>query len=254
VQTLTIGGAGDRTIDTGAGADNITLTTNGLDAAVVVDISHSTAEVGEKVIALGAGPDYTVNLLVGTRVDGTGSTQDVTFNGSDENDTIITGAGADTVNLSNGGSDRYVFQETAVNNGADTVTHFDVLNDTLSLNEFLGGAGAFFDGAVHPTDNSSLDISWDVALFDDDGTYDATNVAAEFAGGAGFSLDDGAKAVVITGDDDAAATAAKVWFVHDANGNGTVATEEVALVATISAGDAGTGLDLDTLDSGNFVL
>jgi len=183
-----------------------------------------------------------------------------TLTGGAGNDFIAGGRGGDTLDGEEG-SDTYEFASSGDENGVDIITleagaggdilHFGgfFLSATASV-ERNGATGT----AIHAftaADKGDVNITNKVALYSGTAqvTIDPAGEIAELINGAGnaFRLTAGGKAVLITGDAGGTDRAASIWFVHDADGDGTVATDEVKLVGLTSG-----GLDIDTLVTTNF--
>lgn len=232
-------------------------------AAGVVTVTDSTNS-GGSIDASG----YTTGLTVTT---GTAST---TVKGGAGNDTITiaaagtaahaiqAGGGNDTITTTSAGNQvtTIKFEASAAANGVDTITGFEAGTsvtdgEILDFASFFGATsaavganGAATTGtntitAFETNDTNERAIAGKVVLLDGEAALTTTTIASYFGTGKPFAaLTANAKAVIIDGDNDAAATGANIYFVHDADGNGTVASSEIVLVGTLS-----TAFKLDTI-------
>jgi hypothetical protein len=135
-------------------------------------------------------------------------------------------------------ADTYVFEATAAENGVDTINNFDG-TDTLDVSAFLGGIGGFNVGPFTTASNGNANVDNDVSIFNNGGTaLTAATLAAEFAGGGtAFSAAADDVAVIFEIDPDGNDEDANVWFVNDANGDGSIAESEVSLVGVVADAD-----------------
>ncbi|HZH28968.1 MAG TPA: DUF4214 domain-containing protein [Azospirillaceae bacterium] len=184
------------------------------------------------------------------------------FTGGGAADFIAGGRGSDTLN-GEAGADTYTFEKSGDENGTDIIMlEAGAGGDILDFGAFFLNAAAGVErngatgtaiNAFTAADKGDVNIANKVALYS--GTAEVTiDPAGEIAGlinGAGdaFSLAAGGKAVLVTGDAGGADRPASIWFVHDTDGNGIVATDEVKLVGLTSG-----GLDIDTLVTTNFTF
>lgn len=227
-------------------------------AATVTSIDGSAMTGALTVTAGGANG----TILGGTDADSlTGGAGKDVITGGDGIDTISGGAGIDT----------YVFAASGTANDQDNLT-IVVADDKLNFTAFSSGAisveqnGALGTAINEFASNAAADVDitgklvlLDDATDDDDGD-DAVDTAAEIAAlidGAGdvFSIQAGGKAIVLSGNatlDNTTAndTLLKIFFVHDANGDGDVSdSNEVVAVGTTTV-----DFDLDTFTTTNFLL
>lgn len=202
-----------------------------------------------------------------------------TIKGGTDADSLTGGAGRDVITGGDGidtisggaGIDTYIFAASGTANDQDNLT-IVVADDKLDFTAFSSGAisvekngglgtsiNEFASNAADDVDITGKLVLLDDATDDDDGD-DAVDTAAEIAAlidGAGdvFSIQAGGKAIVLTGNatlDNTTAndTLLKIFFVHDANGDGDVSdSNEVVAVGTTTV-----DFDLDTFATTNFLL
>jgi len=120
--------------------------------------------------------------------------------------------------VADGGSslDTFVFEDSALANGMDTINNFDD-SDILDFS-------AFNPTTVNEADNGGT-------------AFTATYIAATFGSGV--------NEVVVEWDSTVVDEDANVWFMSDLDANGGISADEVSLVGVITeAGDLGTGIYL----------
>jgi len=188
-----------------------------------------------------------------------GGRGDDVFTGGGAADFLSGGEGSDKLD-GDAGADTYEFASSGAENGTDTIT-FEAGpgGDILGLGGFfLGPASVERNGAtgtaIHAftaADKDDVNITNKVALYSGlEVGLDPHEVIADLINGAGdaFRLTAGGKTVLVTGD--ASGTSqeeAQIWFLHDMDGTGAVAADEVSLVGLTSS-----AFDLDTLTTTNF--
>jgi hypothetical protein len=139
-------------------------------------------------------------------------------------------------------SDTYVFEATAAANGVDTINSFNstgvATDDVLDFTAFLGGAAGFNAGPFTTASAGNVNVDGDVSLWDANGTaLTAATLAAEFAGGGtAFSAVADDTAVIYEVDSSVAGEDARIWFVSDADGDGAITADEVAVVGVVTEG------------------
>jgi len=158
-----------------------------------------------------------------------------------------------------------VFAGTGATNSTDVIVGFETGTsgtdgEILDFDAFLGAGSALVGTTGSATaataaatefaaaSTSAIDISGKVAVYDvAAATITATNLAAEFAGGAAFAAAV-TKAVIFVGDA-TTARAGQVWYFDNSlDGTaGTASAADLVLVGTLS-----TNLDIDTI-TGNQV-
>jgi hypothetical protein len=140
-----------------------------------------------------------------------------------------------------GGADTFVFEASAAANGLDRIDGFTAgaVDDVLDFTAFLGQAAVGLTAPYTTASNGNANISNWVARFDANGTaLSPSGIANEFAAGQAFAITAGEQIVVLEIDSSTSGEDARVWFVHDANGNGSITAGEVTLVGLLSeAGD-----------------
>ncbi|HZH28967.1 MAG TPA: hypothetical protein VEY95_17470 [Azospirillaceae bacterium] len=188
-----------------------------------------------------------------------GGRGDDVFTGGGAADFIAGGRGGDTLD-GEAGADTYEFASSGDENGTDIIMlEAGPGGDVLGLGGFfLGPAGVERNGATGTAinaftaaDKGDVNITNKVALYSGSEVgLDPHEVVAGLINGAddAFRLTAGGKTVLVTGD--ASGTSqeeALIWFIHDMDGNGAVAADEVSLVGLTSS-----AFDLDTLTTTNF--
>jgi Ca2+-binding RTX toxin-like protein len=138
--------AGKQIITTNSGADIITASTT--NAVNTIDTGAGNDSVTILATASGA---YTVNGGAGNDTITGGAGNDILLSGSD-NDTLTGGAGNDTLT---GGTGADNFRFTAKTQGNDTITDFNVVDDTLLVSA-AGFGGNLKAGAVIKADQFTL--------------------------------------------------------------------------------------------------
>lgn len=209
---------------------------------------------GADIIEGGAGGDTLHGGLGSDSILG-GADGDTIWAGSDD-DTIRGGAGTDTLYGSED-NDVFVFEATAADNGVDAIMDFDTSEDQLDFRLFLTDGSFLAAGASDSTFDATsasdaADISGHVVLYSDSEATSIDNpedIANLITGNDDpFTINASAKAVVITGVQGGSSTVgATIWFVHDSDGNGSIATSEVTKVGTLT-----TPLDLGELGVSDF--
>lgn len=213
------------------------------------DVIHWTSEWGLLVVGLGGNDD----MQGGTGNDQIeGGAGNDTLVGGLGKDILIGGADDDIIKLAGGGKDTVKFENSAPNNGFDTITGFTAGNvvegDLLSFAPFAGGslvtAMENYGYVFSTVDDFQFSMAGRVGLLDLDNA-DAAKIAAEFGAGQAFTLAVGSKAVILTSGGDQNVQA---WYVDNAAGNAVTASE-VKLVGSITLAD---GQTLGTFHSSNF--
>lgn len=174
---------------------------------------------------------------------GTASADSITANaqsivyGFDGNDTITGSAGNDSL-IGGNGADTFVFASSAALNGTDTITAESGV-DYFDFRAFLPtGAygGAFRTPALTGNITNKIIQYWsDIANFGAGDVDQGGEISDK------ITLSAGGKCVVISGEDNYAGSA-YIWFVHDSDGNGTVAESEVQLVGVLQSFQLSAGL------------
>jgi hypothetical protein len=179
-------------------------------------------------------------------VDGTGSS------------TITLGKGADTVTPGNG-VDTLIFQNSGANNGTDVFgtnsqLGRDANREVFDFSAFLPG-GTFTAAHIQHNGTSDVNISGKITVLltadgGNSGTHDdTTEVAAEIEGyGDALHMNSGTKAVLIVGDDSAAASGGAIYFIDDTldGTSGAISANDIVKVATFQE-------DLITVSEMHFV-
>ncbi|HZH28966.1 MAG TPA: DUF4214 domain-containing protein [Azospirillaceae bacterium] len=235
LQMLYVTGPGALTV-TSVGASVRSVSAFQAEDAITIDLTMTSPATmlggwGDDVLTGGAGADFIA--------------------GAAGNDTLSGDAGADT----------YGFATSGALNGTDTITLVaGTGGDILDFGPFLNQGSVEQHGAtgtaIHAftsADKGDVNITNKVALYSDaaEANIDNPNEIAELINGTGdaFRLTAGGKAVLITGDAGGANDEANIWFVHDWDGNGNIAVNEVSLVGVTSS-----AFDLDTLLTSNFLF
>ena len=272
------GGGGNDTLTGGAGADvfeggsgNDILIADD-DDALIDGGTHNSG--GADVARFAAGVSAAklldsdlVNVEV-IEITGTGGgsydfsaqTEALTIIGNIGNDTITGGKGRDAINLTLGGSDRFVFGSSLANNGTDTITGFAAVSpgrDQLDFSGFVldrgmdrgtGGLdGGAFAGAIRGFgDNDAANALLDgkIALIDatlaNGGSIADVDSASEIAAlinGNVFNLSVNQRGILVSGSSGTgggtASSTVYVWEVVNSTSL-SIANSEVRLLATIS--------------------
>lgn len=203
----------------------------------------------------------TASDAVNTSIIGSQVADNIT--GGAKDDTITGGKGDDVLSGA-GGHDTFVFADTGLNNGADTLTFTagaGASGDILNFTNFLSGGHVDQNGgtgtalvAYGAASNSDVNITNVVALYTDateTNIANSTQIAALIEGaGDAFSLTAGGRTILVTGDAASALDSLNIWFVDDAldGVSGTVSATDVVHVGTMAT------TDLDTLITSNFVF
>ncbi|WP_425994501.1 Ig-like domain-containing protein [Afipia sp. DC4300-2b1] len=240
VETIVLGNASTSitTVD-GLVAAGQTLTVDGsaLTSGSVLTWNGAAETNGKFIITGGAGNDV--------------------ITGGAGNDVIIGGAGNDTIN-GVGGSDIIKFATTGALNGSDILTiTAGSGGDILNFGAFLGSGSVLQNGASGTGINAytsassgNANITDKVALYSDatENNVDDTTSIAGIINSNVFSINAGGKAILLTGST-SGAYETRIWYINDANNNGTIAAGEVTLVGTTSG-----NFDLDSLTTANFAF
>jgi hypothetical protein len=212
--------------------------TGGTTAAAQTDVIDFAVTGVEKVIGT-AEVDYLIASNTGT-----------TFQGGEGADTIVLGAGSDTLMFT-------------ASNGADTIGEFTAgatNGDVLNFNALLTSDGTVTEAPITAT-ASGTDVNdaagkvFLIKLTGETDLDDAAEVAAFFATDTdhgrdylqmGANTDGEEVGIVLTG-----ATSSRtvyVWEVNNSHSNMEVTTDEVTLIGTVTLSSG----DIDSLTSDNF--
>lgn len=222
-----------------------TNTTQVINMTAVTDVTMAAADsfsfdgstvTGETFNLTGTGDNggesFIVNLAPGGQsVDLSGITVDendvtVTINGNSGNDSI-TATAADDVIVTNGGNDTIVFADSAVNNGADTISDFLSASDKLDFSAFeTAGATVQASGSLTTTAGTVYYLTGASA-----GDADSAAAVAAALSAAAVWTDADATAWVLVSDDNSAAV--YEWADTAASGD-EVVSGELTLVGTIA--------------------
>jgi S-layer protein len=261
IETVTVGAtthlASTDNLNGAAGTDVITYSA----AATLVDSAFSgvtnfetltmsnnndTITAGSQIIEAGI---VTFNLGNGTNVLDvsaypTGASGAISIVDGTGSSTITLGKGADTVTPGNG-VDTLIFQNSGANNGTDVFgTNLqlarDANRDVFDFTSFLPGV-TFAPTHVQSAGTADVNISGLITVLltvDGDNAAnhnDSTEIAAEIEGyGDALHMNAGTKAVLIVGDDSAAASGGAMYFVDDTldGSNGVISATDVVKIAT----------------------
>lgn len=221
-------------------------------------VANNGSGIGTNPFKLGIG-NSTVSLLDDVRFYLNGTSSADTFKGGNSDDFFRGIGGNDTI-TGGSGADTFYFEGSGIANGVDTIDFNLAQGDRLNLSAFLPGGSASTAFLANQSGSTTANVTGQVALLLSttvNGVADvdtADEVAAAFtttygAGNVVLTLNNGGKAVIITGEDTSAQNA-YIWFVNDADNNGVVDVAEVTQVGFISSIQfSNTGLS-----SSNFVF
>lgn len=169
--------------------------------------------------------------------------------------TLLASAETVVADGGNGGSDTFVFANTAANNGVDSIVNFDqgASGDVLNFSAFLGAAanyGGFADFAAGLNLSGAANVG--VVYNKAGASLSASDIQATAAAGK-IAVENNSKAVVLVSADvdgvgDAANQSYSVYYVQDTNPAAAV-SYAVTLVGTVSAA---VEMDAAGFVSGNF--
>lgn len=266
--SLTVTGDNAVNVGTSSGTAVATVNVSALDAAFTGIFAASTAAMtvtgnsganaGVMTITTGSGND----VITGGRA------ADIITTAGAGDDIITGGRGADQITLGTG-ADTLIFEATGALNGNDVITGFGgglatAGGDVLDMDAFLTGTVNQHGGTTTAinifleADNNDVNVTNQAVLFEGTlATYSATTaltaaeaiamVVAEIQGaGNAFSITSGGKAVFVVSDITSQASFA--LYVDDSVGAtaGTIAADDVAVVASLGA------FDIDALITTNF--
>lgn len=264
ITTLTTGAAATLNV---VGTGNLTITNALAGAATVVNAA------GTGTSAYSGNLTVTTSTTVSTVLGGSGAdtitaTGDVahSISGGAGNDTlnlaavetaaatVVGGAGNDTISLgatAAGNTAVVIFEASAAANGLDTIANFSAGNalDKLDFQAFVTDrasdtagtqqTGATTVGLFTTASAGAVEVNNEVVFFDNSAggatatALTAATLAAEFATGQSFGTAAGLKTVVVEGNGGTAGDV-KIWYVQDANNDGSISATEVVQVGTLS--------------------
>lgn len=228
-------------IDMVAEEINGSLTLTGTStSSVKFDLDADKLYFGTSVSALTAGSMSNVKYVDASGLTGSkitvsfiGDSADNVYLAADVGGTITGGAGTDLLVAGNA-LDRFVFSDTATNNGIDTLYKFKVGagGDVLDFSAFLNKTGSTHLAAVAA--GSAAAAPWangDVLVLTGSGLDTPAAVAARFNAGDYAAATAAGKAVVITAD---IIGDAKIWYLVNQTPVATIADSELTLVGILS--------------------